>query len=268
MEQLTQFVLEHGYLVLAVWVLLDQLGLPFPAIPIMIAVGGLAGGGQLDLATALLISTLACLPSDIFWYETGRRRGGAILRFLCKVSLEPDSCVRNTEDMFDRYGARSLLIAKFFPGFQTMAPPLAGMSRLPFARFLAFDIGGAFLWSAAFIGAGFALHDQLDRAYQMISELGAGAGAIIGVGLALWVAWKWVHRQLFLRSLRIARIGPDELKRMLDAGEDVSIVDLRSAIAFEMDPHRIPTAQVMSLEEIDQHHERIPRGRDIVLYCT
>jgi membrane protein DedA with SNARE-associated domain len=268
MEAFSDFVLQYGYAVLAIWVFLDQLGVPIPAIPVLIAVGGLAGSGEFDLTTSLVVSTLASLPSDVIWYYTGRKRGGAVLRTLCRISLEPDSCVRTTENTFEKHGTRSLLIAKFIPGYQTLAPPLAGMAKVPFARFLAYSAIGAVLWSAVFLGVGYALHNQLDYAFGLVSEFGTGFAILIGGSLVGYVAWKFAMRQIFLRQLRIARISPSELKGMLDEGHEVAIVDLRHAFEIELAPYAIPGAQVMSLEEIDEHHERIPRDKDIVLYCT
>ena len=136
------FLVEHGYVLLAIWVMLDQTGVPAPAVPGLIMAGALAGTGQLELVTVLGVATLASLPSDLLWYEVGRRRGGSVLGFLCRLSLEPESCVRTTENVFARYGARTLLVGNFVPGLQTAAPPLAGMMRMPLARFLLLDSAG------------------------------------------------------------------------------------------------------------------------------
>ncbi len=267
MEEFTQFIVVHGYLVLAGWVFLDQIGVPIPAVPVLIAGGALVGTGQLHPAGALAAATLGSIPSDLLWYEMGRRRGGSVLRLLCKLSFEPDSCVRSTEETFGRYGPRSLLLAKFIPGYQTMAPPLAGMSGMSIGRFLSWDIPAAALWSGAFMGLGFVLADQIDDVYQLASTLGAQLFVLLGLGLIAYIAWKYVHRVRFIRRLRTLRIEPDELRQLLTSG-GVALFDLRNALAIEVDPRRIPGARVMSLEDLDARHEEIPRDREIVLYCS
>jgi len=266
--ELLAFVALYGYWMLFGWVVLDQLGVPIPAAPVLIGVGALAGLGQLELAAAIAVAALAALLADLFWYEVGRRRGGAVLRFLCRIALEPDSCVRRTEDTFLRYGARSLVVAKLIPGYQTVAAALSGMSSIPLPRFVFFDVLGALLWSGLYIGIGFALHDQIERAMHLAADFGFVTGLVIGGTLVGWLAWKAFSRQRFIRSLRIARIEPAELKRWLDEGAEVEIVDLRSRLELASSPHSIPGARVMSIEEIDEHHERIPRDAEIVLFCT
>jgi membrane protein DedA with SNARE-associated domain len=268
LEDISQFVVAHGYGVIVFWVLLDQIGVPIPAIPILITAGAMSGTGQLDLSGVILASTVGCIPSDILWFEAGRRRGSVVLEVLCKISLEPDSCVRGTQNTFERHGLRSLLVAKLIPGYQTLSPALAGMSGISLARFLSFDIPGALLWSIAFVLPGYLLRDQLDWAFQLVSSFGTGLVSLAVGGLVAYVAWKYLHRRHFLRSLRIARMAPEELKQRIDAGEEMAIIDLRNAIVFNLQPVRIPGAQVMAVEELDARHEEIPRDRDIVLYCT
>jgi membrane protein DedA with SNARE-associated domain len=267
-EELTTLIVRHGYLLLALWAMLDQVGLPAPAIPLLIGAGALAGTGQLDIGVVLFVSTAGAVAGDLVWYEAGRRRGGAVLKILCKVALEPDSCVRKTKSTFARYGERSLLVAKLIPAYQSLASALAGMSGMSVWRFLLFDIPGALLWSGLFAGVGYLLHDQIDRAIQLTTDYGFMLFAVLAAGLAAWIAWKLFHRWHFRRSLRIARIEPHELKRMLDAGHDVAIVDLRESFSLELDPHHIPGARVLTPDEIDEHHADIPRDRDVILYCT
>ena len=268
MEEIAPFIVAHGYLLLAGWVFLDQLGVPIPAVPVLIAGGALVGSGELHPAAALAATTLGSIPSDLLWYETGRRRGGAVLRLLCKLSLEPDSCVRRTEETFARYGARSLLLAKFIPGYQTMAPPLAGMSGMSVGRFLAWDIPGAALWSAVFMGLGFVFVNQIDTAYQLALTLGLPLFGVLALGLVAYIAWKYFHRIRFIRRLRTLRIEPRELMELLASDAGVLVFDLRNPLTMEIDPRRIPGAQVMRLEDLDARHEEIPRDREIVLYCT
>jgi membrane protein DedA with SNARE-associated domain len=150
------FLIQHGYALLFAWVLVEQIGLPVPAAPLLLAAGALAGSGRMDIALVAGLAIVAALVADMFWYYLGRYRGSRVLKLLCRISLEPGSCVRRTEDVFARHGAQSLLIAKFVPGLNTAATPLAGIFRMPVSRFMLFDGLGAFAWVATFAGLGYA----------------------------------------------------------------------------------------------------------------
>jgi membrane protein DedA with SNARE-associated domain len=263
-----RFLVQHGYAVLFVWVAAEQIGFPVPAIPLLLAAGALAGAGKLNLGLVLGTAVLASILSDMAWYEVGRRKGMKVLNLLCRMSLEPDSCVRRTEDIFASHGARSLLVAKFVPGLTTAAPPLAGIFRMRRSRFAFFDGAGAAIWAGAFAGLGLLFSNQLERMAGQVARLGAWLAVILLGGLAIYILWKYVNRQRFLRRLRVARITPEELKRKLDGGEDVMIVDLRHSMDFEAEPQVIPKALRLSADELEQRHHEIPRDRDIILYCT
>jgi len=268
MNETLGFLLRHGYSVLFAWVLVEQLGLPVPSVPLLLAAGALAGRGRLSLSLVAGLPIVAALMSDALWYQLGRRRGVKVLQFLCRISLEPDSCVRRTENVFARHGARSLVVAKFVPGLNTAAPPLAGVFRMRLSRFLFFDALGVMVWVGAFVGLGYVFSDQLERVADHALRLGTGLLVLLLVALAGYIGWKYLHRRRFLRELRIARITPEELKRKLDAGEDVVVVDLRHSYDFEAEPGTIPGAYRMEASELDQMSEQIPRDRDVVLYCT
>ncbi len=155
MHGLLEFILRHGYLVLLAWVFAEQGGLPIPSIPLLLAAGALAGTGRLNLFTALFCCLVAALAADTIWYQLGKRNGIKVLQLLCRISLEPDSCVRRTEGLFEKQGARSLLFAKFLPGLNTVATPLAGIFRMKFRKFLLFDALGILLWAGSFLLAGY-----------------------------------------------------------------------------------------------------------------
>lgn len=268
MAEAVQFLLRHGYAVVFVWVLAEQIGLPLPAIPFLLAAGGLAGAGRLDLGLVLALAVFASLLGDTFWYEIGRRRGGAVLQLICRISLEPDSCVRRTENVFARHGARSLLFAKFVPGLNTAAPPLAGLFRLRWSRFLLYDGLGALIWAGAYVGLGYLFSDQLERVAAYALRFGTWSVALLVGGLAAYIGWKYWERQRFLRRLRIARITPEELQTRLAAGEAVVVVDLRHRVEFEADGEKVRGALHLPAEELDLRHQEIPRNQEIVLYCT
>jgi membrane protein DedA with SNARE-associated domain len=263
-----QFVVRHGYLVVLVWVFAVQLGLPLPSIPLLLAAGALAGIGRMNFFATAAIAVLAALMSDVLWYQLGRHKGAKVLHFLCRVSLEPASCVRNTESIFARHGAKSLLVAKFIPGLTTAAPPLAGIFQMRFRRFLLFDASGATLWACTFLGLGYAFSGELERIADHAVKLGGGLLFLLVAVLGAYILWKIVYRRRFLRELRIARITAEELKKKVDAGEDIVIVDLRHSLELEADPEGIPGALHLDAGNLEKYDAQIPRGRDVVLYCT
>jgi membrane protein DedA with SNARE-associated domain len=268
MHSTLEFLIKHGYVVLLAWVFAEQLGLPIPSLPLMLAAGALAGTGHLSFWASLFLVTIAALCADSFWYILGRMKGIRILQFLCKISLEPDSCVRRTEGIFSKQGARSLLIAKFIPGLSTVAPPLAGIFHMRARMFLLYDALGSAVWGLTVLGTGFIFSSQIERIAERAATLGGGlVGLMIG-GLAAYIAWKFFARQKFLRELRIARITPEELKGKLDASEEMVIVDLRHSMDFEADPETIPGAFRMDAKELEEKNDRLPRDREVILYCT
>jgi membrane protein DedA with SNARE-associated domain/rhodanese-related sulfurtransferase len=268
MNELLQFVVRHGYTLIFAWVFIEQAGLPIPSAPLLLAAGALAGTHDLNLWLAMLFAVLGCVASDSMWYELGHRKGVRVLQLLCRISLEPDSCVRRTQVRFGKSGPRVLLVAKFIPGLNAMAAPLAGIIRMGWRRFVLFDATGAFLWSGAFMLTGYVFSGELERIAARAAYLGEWLVVLVLAAFAGYVGWKYYNRRRFLRNLRIARITPEELKGKIDAGEDVIIVDLRHALDFEAQPETILGALHMDAAELEEAHEVIPRDREIVLFCA
>jgi len=267
-QETIRFIAEHGYAFLFVFVFAEQIGLPVPSIPVLLAGGALARLGDIDLTLAILVSVIASLASDVIWYELGRVKGTRVMQILCKISLEPDSCVRQTEKLFARYGARGLLIAKFVPGFNTAAPPMAGVFHMRRGRFLLFDTLGALIWVGVFIALGWIFGNQIERVVSFVSTFGTGFAVFLFAALAFWIGAKYLQRQRFLRDLRVSRISVDELSAKLANGEQVVIVDLRHSYDFEADPRRIPGAIHLPVEDFESRGHEIPQGQEIILYCT
>jgi membrane protein DedA with SNARE-associated domain len=268
MNNILEFLVRHGYVVLLGWVFVEQLGLPIPSVPLLLAAGALAGAGRMNIFASLFITMFAALCADSLWYELGRIRGIAILQLLCKISLEPDSCVRRTEGVFSRQGARSLIFAKFLPGVGAVAPPLAGVFHMRVARFMMFDSMGTLLWAGTFLGAGFVFSGQIEQIAAHLAYFGGHLGMVLLTAFALYIAYKFLARQRFIRALRIARITVSELKEKIDAGEEMVVVDLRHSVDFEADPQTIPGAFRMDAAELEEKNDRLPRDRDVILYCT
>lgn len=268
MNEISAFVSEYGGIVLFAIVFAEQIGLPIPAIPVLLAAGALAGAGQMDLSVAILLSIAACLSGDVVWYELGRRRGRQALSLLCRISLEPDFCVRRTENFFTRHGIRALILAKFLLGLSTLAPAMAGLFGVRFPRFLGYDGLGAGLWALTFVLPGYVFSDEIEAIAAQQSRAGLFFLVALGIGLVAYIAYKFAHRQWVLRELRMARMTVDELKGMMDNGHDVFVVDLRGALDHEADPFTIPGALRMTAEEIEKRHSDIPRHRDVILFCA
>jgi membrane protein DedA with SNARE-associated domain len=268
MHRTLEFLLHHGYVVLLAWVFTEQVGLPIPSLPLLLAAGALAGTGRMSFFAALFYAVFAAVTADAIWYQLGRRKGIKVLQFLCKISLEPDSCVRRTEGVFAKQGARSLLLAKFLPGLGTVAPPLAGIFHMRARRFLLFDGLGSLLWAGTFLGLGYVFSGQIERIAEHLASLGGWLLVLIVAALASYITYKFIARQRFLRELRIARITVDELKEKIDSGEELVIVDLRHSMDFEADPETIPGAFRMDAKELEEKNDRLPRDREVVLYCT
>src|SRR5258707_6817020 len=195
MHRTLEFLLHHGYVVLLGWVFAEQIGRPLPSIPLLLAAGALAGPGRMSFFGSLFYVALAAVAADFIWYQLGRRKGIRILQLLCKISLEPDSCVRRTEGIFSRQGARSLLLAKFLPGLGTVAPPLAGIFHMRLRRFLLFDGLGSLLWAGAFLGLGYVFSGEIERIAEQALNLGGGLLVLLIAALASYISYKFIARQ-------------------------------------------------------------------------
>jgi membrane protein DedA with SNARE-associated domain/rhodanese-related sulfurtransferase len=262
------FLLRHGYTVLFFLVLVDQLGVPLPATPFLIAAGAYAASGDLDLIRIASVTVTASLFAHVFWYELALRSRRDILGLLCRVSLEPDYCARRARDFFINWGGGTLVLASFIPFIGVAAQPIAATVGMPRRTFLGLNALGALLWVFVCAGFGYAFSKRVEQVLRTGTQLG-GTGLELLAGLfALYLGWKLVRRKLLYRQLRIARISAGELRRRLDAAEPTFILDLRHALEFEQQPGMIPGALRMSPGDLDQRLGEIPANQEIVLYCT
>jgi membrane protein DedA with SNARE-associated domain/rhodanese-related sulfurtransferase len=268
MELPTQILMMYGYLLLFAWVLVEQLGFPLPATPVLLAAGALSAEHEISFGLALVAAVVASLTADTAWFIVGRRFGHHVLRILCKLSLEPTICVRKTQNSFGRRRAYTLVVAKFVPGLATLAPPVAGQNGMSFGAFLAFDGMGALLWVGALLGMGRLFGDALKRDPRLLNWAGHFSGALLVAGIVGFFIWRLIRNRRFLRELDEARLEPQELKKLLDEGVKVFIVDLRHPLELLPDPYTLPGAWHLSPESLADHQHEIPRDRDIVLFCT
>lgn len=268
MDETVEFLVRYGYGIVFAFVFLEQAGLPMPALPFLLAAGALARSGRLELSLIVLSAVAASLIADWIWYEVGRRRGGGVLKWLCRVSLEPDSCVRTTENLFARFGNSALVLAKFVPAFNTAAPPLAGVLGMPRPRFFVLSTASATLWAGLLMGVGYLFNRQVERVLALFGEYGAAALAVALAGLVAYLLLKLVQRRRIMRELRVARISAAELRHRLESAEDTAVIDLRHPMEVRGDVPGIPGALAIRAEEIEERLAEIPRDRELVLVCT
>lgn len=268
MEGLFAQIGRHGLLLVFANVFLEQVGVPIPALPTLLVAGALAARGEMELASILAVALAGSVLADTTWFLLGRKQGHRILKTVCRISLSPDSCVRQTESLFERWGMVSILFAKFIPGYNTLAPPLAGAAGTSLPRFLLWDGLGSLLWNGGGVALGVLFHDAIGRVIDYIETLGFWAFVVLGIGLILIVAFKYWERRRFYKVLRLARISIDELQGLIETGESPLIVDVRTRSKHLGAPHRIPGAIRMTLEEIDDKLSDLPRDREVILYCT
>jgi membrane protein DedA with SNARE-associated domain/rhodanese-related sulfurtransferase len=261
-------IAQYGLLLVFLNVLVEQAGVPVPAVPTMVVAGALAASGQLSLAGVVVAAVLACLLGDLAWFWAGRRFGSGVMRTLCRISLSPDSCVKQSELRFQRWRGSILLIAKFVPGLSTVAPPMVGALGLRTGTFLLLDGLGSLLWAGLAVGIGYVFSAQIDRVLDAFERAGTLAMEVLGCLFVLYIALKWWQRRRLLRALRMARITVDELNQAIADGETPIVVDVRSEASRLLDSRIIPGALLADLEGVGRALQGIPPDRELVIYCS
>jgi membrane protein DedA with SNARE-associated domain len=268
MNDMGSLLAQHGLALVFVNVLLTQLGLPLPALPLLIVAGALIHDGQMAMVPLFAVAAVASIAGDVAWFYAGRRYGYRVLNTLCKVAIEPDLCVKQTESIFERWGARSLMLAKFIPGFATIAPPLAGAMRLPLRVFMAYSAVAALLWTGVAVLVGVLFHAQVDWVIQKLSEMGGTAALVLGAAFGLYLTARWIERQIFIRHLRSVRVTVEDLLALMALDPQPLILDVRSSTARRLDPRRIPGAFAVDFANPDTQLAHAAREREVVVYCT
>jgi membrane protein DedA with SNARE-associated domain/rhodanese-related sulfurtransferase len=267
------FFVHYAYLIIFLWVLVEQIGIPIPSVPVLLTAGTLSATHRVSFVGITVAMLLACMVADTVWFSLGRRYGNSVLKLLCRLSFEASTCVSKTEGYFTRRGAVTLLFAKFVPGLSTVAAPIAGQTGMSYPRFLMWDLAGSLIWGETFILAGRFFGDLAKRSAPFFAWLGHFAIFIFAamvLGFLFHRIWK---QRKFLQQVREMRLEPSELKQMLDAAEAGGtvppfIVDLRHPLDYLPDPRVLPGALRIGHNEIKAHSEIIPRDRDVILYCT
>jgi membrane protein DedA with SNARE-associated domain/rhodanese-related sulfurtransferase len=264
-ELITQFG-RHGLAFVFANAVAERVGVPVPALPALFVAGALSARGLVSVPLLLLVAVATPLAVDLGWFLLGGWRGERVVRSICRISLSPEGCLRQTGALFARRGLASLLYSKFVPGYSIVVLPLAGAARVPLSRFLLWDGLGNLLWAGSAVGLGLLFHDAVGRVLVYLGRLGFWAGVVAGGALALVVAVKWWERRRFYKLLRLARISVDELRQLIAGGNPPAIVDVRTTRSFAA--QHIPGALRMTLEEVDEKLASLPLDDEIVLYCT
>jgi membrane protein DedA with SNARE-associated domain len=261
-------LLHHGYALLFVYVSVVSLGVPIPVDPVFLLMGAQAGDHHDSFFLSLLVALTPAVLGDIIWYQVGKYKGRSVLSLLCKLSLEPDTCVRKTETSFAARGSNALLFSKFIPGMSLVSVTLAGISGMPFGRFVLSNAVGCALWVSAYLGAGWLFHKQVDTIINALGLYGRRAGVVILTLLAIYLAYKYFQRWRFIRKLRVNRVTPEQVKELIATGCALTIVDLRHPSEVERVGIKIPNAVVLRPEDLRSRSHEIPLENAIILYCT
>lgn len=267
MNRLIMLLQEYGLGLVFVNVLALQAGLPVPAYPVLIVAGAYAAMGGNPIWELIATGVLAAIIADTLWYLAGRRFGLGILRILCRVSLSPDTCVRQTESIFERFGPMSMMFAKFVPGFASVATALAGAIRLRYWVFVAFDAIGAALWVGVGVGLGYLFRGAIDDAMNTLKSFGQDGLILVLAGFAIWILVKWYRRYAFTKQLRMDRVSVDELRTLMAEKKVNALVDVRSPLT-QAATGRIPGARAIDMAKIAESFNGVPVDGEVVVYCA
>jgi membrane protein DedA with SNARE-associated domain/rhodanese-related sulfurtransferase len=266
MQALLTLLEHYGLWLVFANVLLLQFGLPLPAYPTLIVTSALSATGAHSPLQIVAVAAVACLIADLAWYATSKRYGRRMLGLLCRISLSPDSCVRQTESIYERWGAPSLLVARFIPGFAAIATAMAGIVRTRLALFVPFVVIGATLWSGVAVALGWIFRDAVADVLDVLEQAGRVGLAAIGAAFVLFVLLKAWQRRQFRRQLRMARVSVNELNDLLQRGERPLIIDVRSLAS--RNAGRIPGALWLDSHALDASLRQLPAADEVIVYCA
>jgi len=270
MDLLTDLFSHYGLFAVALAVLLEQLGAPLPSTPVLLLAGVASAERHGFAVQSFFVATLAALFANGLWFWAGRRLGRRVLATLCRISISPDSCVRQNEASFARRGVLTLVIAKFVPGLSILAPPLAGALGMPARRFLGWNLLGSALWAGVSVAAGRVFHAQIDALLNVLSRLGSLALAGAGIVVLVYLGWRLWRRALVRRELtRFERLGPVEALALRDGRDDIVFVDVRACSPDMPLASRIPGARHLDLGALgDTALAGWPPAGEFITYCA
>ena len=267
MESLLAGLSQHGYTILFAIVFLEAVGMPVPAALALLIAGGASAHGSIHLSLAAGSALLALILGDTLMFLMGRYTGWWLLGLLCRLSLNPESCILRSADSFYRRGRTVLLFAKFVPGINTMAPPLAGSMNMRFGQFLGLDFIGASLYAAVYLSIGYLFSDALGSITKNYELFGRVAGWIViaaVVGYVGFRAWTWRKAR---RLQSVPFVSPAEAARAV-ASDAAVIYDVRSHGYYDRKAARVRGSTRLEPSALHQPAGDIPAGKQVYLYCT
>jgi membrane protein DedA with SNARE-associated domain len=264
LKTILHLLTTYPYVILFLAGLLERVGFPLLFAPVLVAAGALAAAGQVHFDLALWIALATCIVGDTLWFELGRNRGNSVLSILCRISLQPESCIRRSKDFFGKSASRTLLLSKWLPGLSHVIPSVAGLSGLSWQKFFLLNTAGSALWIFALMLAGYLPVEHVHIAPAVAPVL-LEASLILLLGN---VAVKYMQRRSFLKDLYKARITPAELNQALQSGEKIVVLDLRHPLDSVTDPRTVPGALRVLPDDVTGRADLLPKDREIVLYCT
>jgi membrane protein DedA with SNARE-associated domain/rhodanese-related sulfurtransferase len=266
MDDLVPLLLRHGPLLVFVVTLAARAGAPLTAAPLLVVAGGLGALGQMPLGVTIGLSLLANLLGDVVWFVAGRALGYRVLRLLCRISLSPDTCVRQSEDLFGRWGGLSLVVAKFVPGVSVIAAPMAGALRMTWTGFLAWNLIAAAAWTGVYMGLGALFRFEITRALEFLAEAGAKALLVLVVLVVLAAALRWARRRSGASFEAHVLVTAQELADEVAKGEQLLFLDVRGLVAREA-TGMVPGSVVAELGRMEQAVQGVAKNAPIVTYC-
>jgi membrane protein DedA with SNARE-associated domain/rhodanese-related sulfurtransferase len=268
MHDLLPLLIAHGIAIVFAITLAARVGAPVPAAPLLVVAGGIATAGRISLMLCLAVAIVANVIGDAVWFQAGRWRGHRVMKLLCQISLSPDTCVRQSENILTRWGGSSLIAAKFLPGVSVVAAPMAGALGMSWQRFLSYAFVAALIWSSLFLAVGVAFSREIDQVLDLMASFGTATAVAIVVALGLLLAYRYARRRLMLSDRYAPRISVHELREMMRRGEVPIVIDVRSQVPGYEDEARVPGALAIALDELPRAAAGLPRDREIVLYCS
>jgi membrane protein DedA with SNARE-associated domain len=270
MSDLIVLIVHHGYIIIFLFVLAEALGIPVPAALALVTGGAAVASGALRAPAAALVAVTAMLVGDSLLYVLGSRMGWRLLGLLCRVSVDPETCILRSAESFYKRGRATLVIAKFIPGVNSMAPPLAGSMKMPFMQFLGLDLLGATAYALVYGGVGFIFRDFVATIARGFRTVGHAVEIVIIIAAILFTAYRvslyWKHRVYRI----VPRIQVEELAAKLQTqhSEEILLADVRSHGYYDPGAERIRGSIRLEPNNLSEEIKTLPRDKDICLYCT
>lgn len=265
---LIELIQQWGLVLIFAAVLIEQLGLPLPAVPLLVAGGALASSGAMRPELILLLATVACLLADHAWFFMGRHYGRRLLALLCRISLSPDGCVSSTDRLITRHGPLVFVVAKFLPGVSAVCVPTAAATGMAYRKFVFFDGLGSLLWSGFYLSLGMIFSSEIKALLALMSQIGSSVFAVIAGLLVVYLGWRYLYRRRLQQLFRLARISADELLQLFNDEPELILIDARSASARLGDALPLPRSRDGSETLMAELMRAEHRDQTVVTFCT